>query len=224
MVWCAPRVPADAGELHENAMRNLFSTRNEPPGRYAGKFLIASPSMDDPSFRKTVIFIARHNPSLGAMGIVVNRVGGITMSDVCEQLKLPVTEQTSATPIGWGGPVNITHGYVLHEPADDRHWDVSIYRDAQIEVSISQDIVSAIAEGTGPERFYMTIGCASWAPGQLEREIEDGAWITSDPMPRVIFSEPMESRYNTALTLSGLDVSKLPGDASPFSFNQAGHA
>lgn len=197
---------------------------NEVVGKYTGKFLIASPSMEDPRFKRTVIFIPKHSPRLGALGIVVNRIGGITMSDVCEQLKLPVTDETSAIAIGWGGPMNITHGYVIHAPVEGCRWDVSIYRDPQIEVSISQDIVRAIAVGEGPARFYMTIGCASWAPGQLEQEISENAWIESDAVPRVIFSEPLDTRYSTALTLAGLDVSKLPDAASPFSINQAGHA
>ena len=42
-------------------------------------------------------------------------------------------------------------------------------------------------------------------------------------MPGVIFSEPMDSRYRTALTLAGLDSSMLPDSASPFRINQAGH-
>ncbi len=197
---------------------------NELAGKYTGKFLIASPSMEDPRFRKTVIFIPRHSPRLGAIGLVLNRVGGITMSDVCEQLKLPQTQETSATPIGWGGPMNITHGYVLHEPDKDHAWEVSIYADNQIEVSVSRDIVRAIAEGKGPARFYMTIGCASWAAGQLEQEISEGAWIESEAMPRIIFSEPLESRYSTALMLAGLDPSKIPDAASPFTPTQAGHA
>lgn len=197
---------------------------NDVVGKYTGKFLIASSTMEDPRFRQTVIFIPKHTPRIGAIGIVINRQGGITMSDVCEQLKLPVTDETSAISIGWGGPMNITHGYVIHSPVEGSRWDVTIYRDPQIEVSISQDIVRAIAVGKGPASFYMTIGCASWGPGQLEQEIEDKAWIECDAMPGVIFSEPMDSRYRTALTLAGLDSSMLPDSASPFRINQAGHA
>ena len=198
--------------------------KNELTGKYTGKFLIASPTMEDPRFKKTVIFIPKHSPHVGAIGLVVNRAGSLTMSDVCEQLKLPTSEATSATPIGWGGPMNGTHGYVLHEPLGNRNWDVSIYSDQQIEVSISQDIVRAIAEGTGPERYYMAIGCATWSAGQLEEEIRDGAWIESDAMARVIFNEPLETRYSTALTLAGLDESKLLSTDSPFATNLAGHA
>ena len=79
---------------------------NELTGKYTGKFLIASPTMEDPRFKKTVIFIPKHSPHVGAIGLVVNRAGGLTMSDVCEQLKLPTNEVTASTPIGWGGPMN----------------------------------------------------------------------------------------------------------------------
>ena len=38
----------------------------------SGKFLIASPSMSDPRFHKSVIYIITHK-SEGAMGIVINQ-------------------------------------------------------------------------------------------------------------------------------------------------------
>ena len=40
----------------------------------AGRFLVATPSMKDPFFSKTVILLVGHNAGTGALGLVLNRV------------------------------------------------------------------------------------------------------------------------------------------------------
>ena len=55
-------------------------------GYLLGQPLVAMPSMRDPRFTRSVIFVCAHNAE-GAMGLVVNRlVGSLTFPDLLAQL------------------------------------------------------------------------------------------------------------------------------------------
>ena len=58
---------------------------------------------------------------------------------------------------------------------------------AGVALSTDPAILSAIADGTGPRRFLFALGYAGWSPGQLEAEIERGAWITIPPDEALVF-------------------------------------
>lgn len=54
----------------------------------AGRFLVATPSMKDPFFSKTVILLVGHNAGTGALGLVLNRESSVTMEEACRHLGL----------------------------------------------------------------------------------------------------------------------------------------
>src|SRR2546423_8093561 len=55
-----------------------------------GQFLIASPSILDPNFRRTVVFVTAHTDE-GAVGLILNRRSDATVGDAVPQLA-PVTD------------------------------------------------------------------------------------------------------------------------------------
>ena len=67
----------------------------------AGRFLVATPSMKDPFFSKTVILLVGHNAGTGALGLVLNRESSVTMEEACRQLGFECTADPSAR-LGWG--------------------------------------------------------------------------------------------------------------------------
>lgn len=195
--------------------------------KLAGKFLIASPKMTDSSFSKTVIFVAGYVSDRGAIGMVVNSPGTVSMSEVFRQLDInsPDMSKIEQELVGWGGPVQESHGYILHSREDDRQWDVTIFSGKDISVTVSPDIVYEIAKGNGPERCYIVLGCAAWAPGQLEDELAREDWLVADADPKVVFSLPLDQRYDAALALVGLeDRSEVEKSLAFTNFSQVGHA
>src|SRR3546814_1388992 len=91
---------------------------DEPVGEgyLAGQILIAMPSMSDPRFARTVIYLCAHNAD-GAMGLVLNRViSSITFGDLLEELKVeePAAGEASSPAIHFGGPVETVRVFVLH--------------------------------------------------------------------------------------------------------------
>lgn len=195
--------------------------------KLTGKFLVAAPNMKDPAFEGTVVFIAGNGAEQGSIGMVINRSAQVSMLEVYRQLGIEDAQgdDLEHTMIGWGGPVQATHGYILHSPDAGQKWDVTIYKDKRIAVTVSPDIVFACARGQGPQNFQIVLGCAAWVPGQLEEELANQAWLVAPADPNVIFSLPLEERYNAALALVGLDDAQSSQVGNAFShLTQAGHA
>ena len=77
-------------------------------------FLIAMPAMADSHFAKTLVYICEHNEQ-GALGIIVNRPTNLTLGELFDQTKIPVSEfKLSGMPVYFGGPVQTDRGFVLH--------------------------------------------------------------------------------------------------------------
>ena len=189
----------------------------------AGKFLVAAPGMQDPIFSKTVVFLALHSKQEGALGVVINRPLELTLREIFEQLQVPVAEQEADRRVGWGGPVQTNHGYILHSVESD--WAVTIAQTQTVALSISRDIIEAMSGGTGPDRVYPALGCSSWAPGQLESEIKRGGWLIAPVSDEIIFSLPEDQRYAAALALVGLEETPEMGSfPGAFSSGVVGHA
>ena len=172
--------------------------------------LIASPQMGDPNFDRTVVLVCQHDEN-GAVGLVVNREGPATVSDVLEKLEI---ETTSAydTPTWLGGPVRPGTGFVLWRGTvdPDEGWNVG----GGIAVSPSAERLNLLALGGTP--FALCLGYAGWSPGQLDEEVQSGAWLFIDVDANILFEHPMDKRYEAALALLGLTAATVvmtPGEA-----------
>jgi putative transcriptional regulator len=179
-----------------------------------GHFLIAMPGMGDPNFHEAVAYICKHD-SEGALGIVINRPTTMRVAEVFRQLALEVsTSAQESEPVLSGGPVDPDRGFVLHE--SDAKFDSTVDAEAPVKVTVSQDILAAMARGEGPERAVVALGYAGWSPGQLESEIAANAWLNAPADPAIIFKTPYEKRWSAAARLLGIDINHLT--------NYAGHA
>ena len=83
------------------------------------QFLIATPALADSSFFHTVTYLCEHTQQ-GALGIIINRTTDLVLGDLLEQLNIKTAnKELASTPIYYGGPVQIEHGFVLHQPLGD---------------------------------------------------------------------------------------------------------
>jgi putative transcriptional regulator len=177
-------------------------------------FLIAMPAMADPHFSRTLTFICEHNDQ-GALGIVLNRPIEMDLAALLEQVSIPLSgEAFKSIPIHFGGPVQVDRGFVLHTPLGS--WQSTLAVSPEIGLTTSKDILQAVARGEGPGKLFVTLGYAGWAPGQLENELAQNAWLTVQAKPEVIFDLPAEQRLPAAMELLGIDFASLS--------EQAGHA
>jgi putative transcriptional regulator len=170
-------------------------------------FLIAMPNMADPHFSKTLTYICEHNEQ-GALGLVINRPLDMTLSRLLEQGGIPVTAKLcAAIPIHFGGPVQTDRGFVLHEPVGK--WQSTLAISSGIGLTTSKDILQAVAHGEGPHQMLITLGYAGWAPGQIEYELAQNAWLTVAARHDIIFELPAELRFAAAMEMLGVSYASL---------------
>jgi putative transcriptional regulator len=190
-----------------------METQEDKTHSLAGQLLVAMPSMMDPNFQQTVTYICEHSTS-GALGIIINRPLNLDIGEVLEQLSLhPTQENQLKQPVMQGGPVQSERGFVLHE--SPHNWDSTTEIGHSICVTTSQDILSDVAAGNGPERILMALGYAGWQAGQLEHEIRQNAWLTVPASTNLVFDTPFKDRWKAAAESIGID----PANLSPYSGN-----
>lgn len=171
-------------------------------------FLIAMPTMTDPQFAHSVIYVCEHSPE-GAMGIVINVPLNIHLGDVLQNMNIKTDdEKVSQTPVLAGGPIQQERGFVIHRGHGEK-WESSLALTKNISITTSKDILMAIANHKGPKDMIIALGYAGWDSGQLEREIAQNTWLCGPADPQVLFDIPAENRWRAAGALLGVDMDCL---------------
>jgi putative transcriptional regulator len=175
-----------------------------------GQFLIASPSILDPNFRRAVVFITAHTDE-GAIGLILNRRSDATVREAVPQLGT-MTDLDEAVFVG--GPVNPEGVAVLAEFHDPDEAGVVVIDDIGF-VALDE----ALEAGGAPEleRTRVFAGVAGWGPEQLEGELERDDWIIESAALDDIFTDDPEGLWSAVLRRKGGQyelVARMPLDPS----------
>ncbi len=174
------------------------------------QLLIAMPALDDSYFNKTVTYVCEHNEE-GAMGLIINLPIDLTLNELLAHIDAdvesnPIMRQKVLT----GGPVAAQRGFVLHSP--QTCWKSSLPLSKDIMITTSKDILMALGTDQAPEKFLVTLGYAGWGPGQLEEEIKENSWLTTDADHDILFNTPIEQRWKKATEKLGIDIAHLSSE------------
>ncbi len=181
---------------------------SQPPS-FANQLLIALPTLADPGFARTVALICQHDDE-GAMGVVVNRASDYTLGEVLQQMDIGCEDPALLEQrVLAGGPVHPERGFVMHDGT--RGWDSSLAVADGLWVTTSRDILEAIAKNEGPEHATVALGCAGWGAGQLEFELTENSWLTAPVRPAILFSLPLDQRWQAAAGEIGVDLMRMAG-------------
>ncbi len=176
----------------------------------AGRLLIAEPFLHDDYFRRSVVLIADHNEK-GTVGFILNKPLEVTVQQAAPEF--PKSDQLAF----FGGPVQRDQLFFIHtlgEKLDDSfpignglNWlgDFDKVKRLFGRNEISEDQI----------RFF--IGCASWEPGQLEKELESKSWFVSKPDHDIIFNVDPAEMWTAAVKKMGdafAPMANFPEDPS----------
>ncbi|MFT4059001.1 MAG: YqgE/AlgH family protein [Legionella sp.] len=173
----------------------------------ANHLLIAMPSLHDPNFEKTVIYICEHREE-GAVGLIINRPMQFPLSVVFDQLEIePINIEYSHLPLMFGGPIQPERGFVMHKEFGE--WRSSLFLQEDVTVTTSNDIIRAIAKDEGPKEILVTLGYSGWVENQLEKEILDNVWLVCPYRSEILYEVPFEDRWEYAGTTLGIKMNQL---------------
>ncbi len=189
----------------------VMGSESKPNNYLTGHFLIAMPTMRDPRFARTVIYMCAHNAD-GAMGLVVNRlIGSLSYTDLLKQLGFEGSGSQDNRKVHFGGPVETSRGFVLH--SSDKLEEGSLLVDDDVALTSTTDILRSIVTGAGPTRSILALGYAGWGPGQLDAELQANSWLHVQADSELLFDHDIESKWNRAIAKIGFDLGMLSGEA-----------
>ena len=182
----------------------------ETTGYLDQQVLIAMPGMVDSNFAGSVTLLCQHTEE-GAIGITINRLADYSLGEIFSQLHLDCDDEVIRNmPVLEGGPVAPDRGFVLHTPLEG--FESSMAVGPEIMVTTSRDVLAAIAQGSGPEKYIVALGYAGWGGGQLEGEMRENAWLTVMADSDIVFDMPVPNRFDGALGRLGIKVDRLHSD------------
>jgi putative transcriptional regulator len=146
-------------------MRNL-----DAPQNLTGSLLVAHPNMHDPNFRRSVLFVSAHDPSDGALGVIINRPLDKQVADLVTETP---PDGLGDVPVFLGGPVGKNHLMFAAFEWQDGH-GLKINHNVGLEEATSR-------ADSDPASIRAFVGYAGWGAGQLEAEMKEKAWLLQKP-------------------------------------------
>ncbi|MBO0802055.1 MAG: YqgE/AlgH family protein [Nocardiopsaceae bacterium] len=165
----------------------------------AGRLLVATPLLGDPNFRRSVVLIVEHEVADGTLGVVLNRPTEVPVGRVLEQW---TDLATGPSVVFRGGPVSTDSALALALiPGTDEPigWRALQGTPALARLGLLDlDTPPRLLEPAIKElRVYA--GYAGWSPGQLQAEIDEGAWLVAAAEPGDVFVAEPERLWRSVL-------------------------
>ena len=173
------------------------------PSPIAGRLLVATPLLGDPNFDRTVVLMLEHSDE-GALGVVLNRPSEIDLAG-----SLPHWDTLAAPPsvVFVGGPVS--QGAVIalarvQAETDTEAWSRVLPRVGVLDLTLGLESL-----GVEVEEVRVFTGYSGWGPGQLEGEIDEGAWFVVDADPSDAMVEDPDALWSAVLKRQGGELAKF---------------
>jgi len=137
-----------------------------------GKFLVASRDLGDPNFAQSVILLVHYSEDQGAVGLMINRATDVPISRVFQDLK---EARGRKDPVYVGGPVDLNSVLALLKTSGKPDNAERVFGNVYL-ISKKDALQAALASSADATAFHTYVGYAGWGAGQLEHEVELGAW------------------------------------------------
>ncbi len=181
------------------------------PQWLSGQLLVAMPTMSDPRFTRSVIYICTHSED-GAMGLVINRLyGALNFASLLEQLDVKLAPEAPDIDVHFGGPVETSRGFVLHSTDYVREGTGKVTSDVALTATV--DILKDMATGAGPRHSLLALGYAAWSGGQLESELQHNGWLVAPCDNDLLFDSGLETKWDRAVAKLGITPAFFSGEA-----------
>lgn len=145
-----------------------------------GSLLVSSPTLVEPTFRRTVIYVVDHNPG-GSLGLVLNRPSDTAVVDVLSDWAA-LARRPQALFVG--GPVSQQSALCLatvrvgSSAAATVGLRVVQWRVVLVDLDSDPEPLADLLDGV---RVF--VGYAGWSSQQLDDEVARGDWLVVTSLP-----------------------------------------
>lgn len=173
-------------------------------------FLVSSPQLVDPNFLHTVVLLIQHTEE--ALGLVLNRPTSKTVEELWKEVgELPCLVEGH---VHLGGPVP---GPIMSVHANQFFAELEIVPGVFFAAK-KDNLDELVLQMDDPMRIFL--GHAGWGPGQLENELDEGAWQTMPATAEYIFYDGTDLWETVRRKIAGttlksiLNIEHVPDDPS----------
>ena len=174
----------------------------------APMMLISMPQHADPNIVRTVIHLCEYGKE-GAFGLVVNRPMAEPAHEVVRTE--PEIDIRKDIHLYTGGPVEPMRAWVLTSDAsiDEEATEVA----DGVYLTASPTAVRRALQSPPEPRLRVVVGYAGWAPGQLDEELTQSAWLLVPVGADLIFDSAPDKMWDAAIQRLGADPAHLLGSS-----------
>jgi putative AlgH/UPF0301 family transcriptional regulator len=173
-----------------------------PPDLGVGKLLVASRSLGDPDFARTVVLLVRYDET-GVVGLILNRRTDIPLSRV---LDLDAAKDRSDR-VYLGGPVGPSAVFALLKSTAKIEKAENIFGSVYL-ISDKALFEQTISARPDPGVFHVYLGYAGWTQDQLRTEAQLGAWFVFPADAATVFGSDPDSLWLQMIQKTELQLAK----------------
>jgi putative transcriptional regulator len=157
-----------------------------------GTFLVARRELNDPFFRSSVVLMLPIMDVGHIAGVIVNKPTHVLLRDIFPDSKSLAKQDTAAY---FGGPVDMDQRSAIFRSKTPPKNATAVFGD--VYVTFDSDAIASLAEQAPTVRIFL--GRSLWAPKQLQNEVAEGAWYSTDDDAGLIFSSHPDAVWRTLL-------------------------
>jgi putative transcriptional regulator len=170
-----------------------------------GRLLVASRDLGDPNFAKTVILLVHYDEDQGAVGLVINKRSDVPISQVFHDLK----EASGRNDLVYiGGPVQLNSVLALLKASSKPEGANRVFGDVYL-IGSKDLLARTMASRAEPAVFHTYIGYAGWSAGQLEHEVELGAWHVMPAEAGTVFHSDPDAVWEHLIRRTETQIARL---------------
>jgi putative transcriptional regulator len=169
----------------------------------AGKILVADRNLRDPHFIGTVIVLINYDDD-GAVGVILNRQSETPITRILDGVKEAAGRQDLVFE---GGPVETKSVLALTRSREKRDGLHHLFGDVYAILN-EGPLKKTLASGVGSSLLRFYLGYAGWGPGQLDDEVDAGAWHILTGDANTVFDSDPDSLWDRLIRRSSLSLAR----------------
>lgn len=173
-----------------------------------GQVLLSEPFLNDPYFRRTVIFLCEHNQE-GSFGFVLNNYIDVHLDQIMDNMP------RHQSRISIGGPVRNSNLYYIHTLGDRIDESIEIIPGVFMGGNFETLKKLLVSGEVSRDEVRFFVGYSGWSPEQLENEIRTNSWFVTHVNKDLVMNTGVKDLWKVIMRGMGRKgemIANLPED------------